>query len=510
MPRHLAKSKPPTLPNFVKKICLILIIFNLFLASWYFINGDLFFDTDIARDFLLFEEIDQKKIVLIGARTGAAGVYHGPLWYYFNYPVFWATNGNPVAQGWFWMTLVVALLFAAFKIAKELFDEKVAYLFTFLLSTFYIFETKGFTHPHGAMFISLFFFYSIWQYIKTQKVVYLAANVLLAGLLIQLEIASGLPLLLLSAIVAIYTQYKKRKLHHMFAYLLLVIPLSTYIVFELRHDFFQLKNLIIYSQAESGLSFPTILKDRLDYITVTAAPIIQNQSLNRIATLLFLTTLFATVIKLKTNKIYLLYLFFFFGYFAFSLSSSFTLLRHHFLSFVPVTLLIFTSLLTNKYGKFLVPVFIFAIIANEVIGIYYLQNSKSEIGNTRASWKLMESIAADVFKGPENEFGYFVNTPDKLGYSPKYAMVYQIKNNPAKKAHYFEKKPITYVLVAPPPTTDPYVNADWWTKNAINIKKEPQKITAYATGFKIYRFELTDEEIAVPFGKQEDSGIHFR
>ena len=47
-------------------LLLLPILINLYFCVWYVAQGDLNFYTDLARDFLLFQEIDQKKLVLMG------------------------------------------------------------------------------------------------------------------------------------------------------------------------------------------------------------------------------------------------------------------------------------------------------------------------------------------------------------------------------------------------------------------------------------------------------------
>src|SRR5688572_10815215 len=85
-------------------LVLFFILLNILLSSWYVLHNDLVFNSDIARDFLLFEEISQKKIVLIGPRaSGIPGLFHGPLWLYVNYPAYIIGQGNPVVVGWWWV-----------------------------------------------------------------------------------------------------------------------------------------------------------------------------------------------------------------------------------------------------------------------------------------------------------------------------------------------------------------------------------------------------------------------
>jgi len=116
----------------LKYFLLIICLYALFLGAWPVINGDLHFHTDIARDFLLMQEITDKKIVLIGPRADWKGLFHGPLWLYVNYPAFILSHGNPIAVGWFWIGLTIACAVAYYFIAKSLFNNVVGIIFSSL------------------------------------------------------------------------------------------------------------------------------------------------------------------------------------------------------------------------------------------------------------------------------------------------------------------------------------------------------------------------------------------
>src|SRR3990167_3534873 len=87
---------------------LLFIMLNIYFSAYPVLHGEVNFLSDVARDFLLLREIDAKKIILIGPRSNASGLFHGPLWSYLNYPVYKIVQGNPVAQAWFWLGLGVS------------------------------------------------------------------------------------------------------------------------------------------------------------------------------------------------------------------------------------------------------------------------------------------------------------------------------------------------------------------------------------------------------------------
>src|SRR5438270_263380 len=124
----------------LKFVCLSLVVVNLVLCSWYVLHKELYFQTDIASDFLLLEELDDKKIVLLGPRSSTGGLFHGPLWLYVNYPAYVIGKGDPLVVGWYWIILIGIFLVTSYYIAKKLFNELTAYLYVLFLSTMLIFE----------------------------------------------------------------------------------------------------------------------------------------------------------------------------------------------------------------------------------------------------------------------------------------------------------------------------------------------------------------------------------
>lgn len=498
--------------RWLKIIFFLIVAFNLILASWYFLHGDLYFHSDIARDFMLLNELETKKIILIGARTGAAGVYHGVFWYYLMFPAYYLSSGNPVAVGWFWIFLVMLFLFGSFQVAKRLFDQKTAYLYTLLISTFVIFLTRALTHTDGTWLLSPFFFYFFVRYNQTLKAKYLAVSVLLSGLLIHLELVVGIPIFLLSFIWVFALALKKKKLVHLLTFVLILLPLSTYIFFELRHNFFQLKSALGYigQGKHQGEGLRNILVNRLDYMTTSAAQFIQNNQVNKIIFVFFAAVLAKIIVKDKSRPIYLMFLYFFLGFFAFSLISPFYLLRHHFMAFVPIVFMVFAALAAGKYGKLLLPVLVICLITNELAAVNFVKSSRNFIGNDKNSWKLLYKISSDVFEKSNSEFGYFVYSPDLLGYAPKYAMIYAQKTHPKVRGSYFTKKPQTFVMniSAGFDPNNPLVEA--WPRNAINLRVKPTSQIDYPNGYSVVRFDLSPEDVAAPFNKDLDTGLLYR
>src|ERR1700704_37205 len=99
--------------------CIASILFGIYLFSLHLLLGDLLFHTDIARDFLLIQDIAvNNKLTLIGPRAGGIpGVFFGPIWLYLNLPAFIIGNGNPLAVGYFWLLLFLFGVGAVYYVA---------------------------------------------------------------------------------------------------------------------------------------------------------------------------------------------------------------------------------------------------------------------------------------------------------------------------------------------------------------------------------------------------------
>ncbi|OGD86570.1 hypothetical protein A2870_02135 [Candidatus Curtissbacteria bacterium RIFCSPHIGHO2_01_FULL_41_11] len=505
-----------------KYIFFALIALNLILASWYVLHGDLYTHSDISRDLLLLGEISEKKIVLIGQRAGIDQLFHGPLWLYLNHPAYLLGGGNPVAVGWFWIVLSMFFLVGSFFVARDLLGKTAAYYFVLLLSTFLISHAKDMSHPMGALFTSPFFFFAFYKYVKTLKARYLVFSVLLAGVMLQFEMAGGIPFLLLLVLFSVYLIVKKRNFAHFLAFLTLFLPISTFILFDIRHGFVQLQGWVNFLSEESAaVNYLKIIGDRLNFITTAGTPFLfvfrHEWVLMDIANRLISVTFFGLILLMMRRGVqrgfFALFLYFYFGYFFIASLKHGALLIHQAFSLVPLVFLAFVALLGTKYKQFITILLIGIIAANEIAAIEYVDASIDFRGKSEDSWSFLHRLEKDIFEGSDAEFGYFTYSPDAFSYQSKAAMVYGALEHPDKRAFYFEKMPVTYLVLAPAALSDPYAKyfkADWWTKNTLRIDKQPQSAIDYPNGYRVERYELTPEEMTVPWDKSGDTGIHFR
>lgn len=481
-----------------KWIIVFLIILCIFASAWYVISNNLIFHTDIARDFLVMEKmVRTRRPTLIGPRSGGvAGVFHGPLWFYLNLPAFIIGGGNPIVVGWFWIILSATAIFSTYYFGKKLFSQEVALLATLGWSIFSISLADQMANPFGAIILFPAFFYFFSCYLKKIQVKYLLTALFCLGLIIQFQIAFGGPILILTTIYLIPFLKKRKKLLHFFCLLILLIPFATYLLFELRHNFLQVRSVLSYlhTKQKEDLNILSIIFFRLkgfllDGLNITA--------LKNSLFALPITLLFCLLIKkMKKGKIkfqdnYRLFLYFYCGFWLIALFYKSQIQSYYFMSFFPLVFLIVSSTYRLVGQKIFWLLIIFVFLTD-----FYAQIKI--ISTLSGGWKAYYNLANSVYQDAEKqEFGYYVFTPDQFGYSEKYAMIYAQKNFLDSAAFPFQKKSITYLISAPPPDDEPWLNSNWWKVKQVKIQRTADKTINLPNGFKVEKYFLTPEEIQI-------------
>lgn len=497
---------------FLKSLFLVSIVFTLYLASWFVQHGDIDFSTDIARDFFLLEELHQKTIVLIGPKS-STGLFHGPLWTYLNYPAYAIGHGNPVIVGWFWILLIIGSLILSFLIAKKLFNTTTAYLFTLMVAEYCVFHAKGLYNPHGAMFLLPAFFYFFIRYLETHKLKHLFLHIFVAACVIQFQMAVGIPFLILSFLYIAVNAIKFQRKKHLLSFFLILIPLGNFLLFDLRHQFILSHNVVRYltSATQAKVHILITIKERI-ILMMSGIELLRRDpgGRNFVLTLILLAFLFVQVRDNKYKRIYLSFLYFYGGFFLLSFVNIWGILYFYFFPLFPLVFLIFSSFVTSRYKYIFLLIFfaIFAMNLNSAIDDMQIAE-KTIIGKSIYSWKFLDNAASQIFHGHEKEFGYFVYAPNVVAFEGKYAMMYEQKRS-LKKAYYFGKKPVTYLLIAPPPWNNPYMNDEWWKINQMKILNKPEEVTKFENGYKIEKLSLSEEDTKVTFDPNIDPGLHFR
>lgn len=494
----------------------ILIAFNIYYCVYPLLKGEVNFTTEVARDFLLLKEIDAKKIILIGPRSNASGLFHGPLWSYLNYPVYRIFKGDPVLVGWFWVLLALLSIGTGFMGTKKLFGTLPALVFAVFYSFNLITHINGMFHSDATIYLMPIYIFSAISYVKNKKPKDLLLHLFSASMIMQLNIGVGIPLLILSGVFCFFIIARYRLWRQSGLFLLVPFFLFNFILFEMRHDFFMSKSAFEFwkfQQTWRPLSGDFFLKNRLE--TTANLRIIINPTNSTVLNIIFGLVLIASIFQIKKSKkyrhVYLLVCYFYFGYMFLSFFNKGVILSHFVYFLVPLTAFWFASFMHGRLLFLFLPVLGYAIVLNVQSAVEFQHSFNSSFVEKRQeSWRGLNSVAdAVIARAKDEPFGYFVFSPDAFAYGPRYAMLYNFQKAKVPSFEY-AKKPKTFIIASPAPPNDPEVNYIWWRKNPVKITSDPVFTRKFPNGFTVEEYTLSEKEQKIPHDTTIELGIHFR
>lgn len=225
-----------------KRIVILLVIFLLaVLLRLLYFPDNTYFGFDQARDAYAVKEILSGDLKIVGPPTANGIFHHGVLYYYIFAPFYYIWDGDPAVVSFFLRILNAAAVFILYPLVFILFGEVAAIFASFLFAISY--EQTQFSlflnHP-SLVVISVLVFYlglSFWIFKKKNWGFYLALFGL--GLSIQFEfVETQLIAVFLLFIIVFRKNAAKIKFKNILVGLLvLLLPLSSYIISEVVHSF---------------------------------------------------------------------------------------------------------------------------------------------------------------------------------------------------------------------------------------------------------------------------------
>lgn len=493
---------------------IFLTAYNIYLSAQSVLHGEVNFFNDVARDFLLLDELSIKKIVLIGPRSSTNGLFHGPLLTYIDFPAYFLGGGNPLTVAWFWVLLGVILSITSFILVKKLFGVYPAFFYVLLLSSRMIPHISSVFEPEAMFFVMPIFLFTIIRYAQTKKALFLAEHLITVAVFIQLSIGIGIQFLVLSTLLVCFLIYKNKKWKHLLSFLLVPLFTSNYILFDVRHNFMMTHALL--GTGSGSTFFVTVsswIQNRID--NIISLELLDVPDPHRLLLLvIFVVTLVLTIYRIKKDKkqksFYLIILFYYLGYMLMSYFNKGLLLFHYIYLLAPLTYLWLVSFLRGKTKMLFTILVVIIYMINLTAGKNFANSILSGTSANQNSWKELHKTALIVSKLQNGkEFGYFVFSPDSFAYQPRYAMLYTFKETKAA-AYEYSKKETTYVIAAPPPKNDKYMDYRWWVRVPVGITASPIYKSLLPNGYTILKYHLTPAEQKVPHDTSIELGIHFR
>lgn len=227
-----------------RAILLALILFTILLRLAPIFPDKFPFMYDHAKDALIILQMGTKfKPSLVGAVTSIPGLYYGPVWYYLALPLNLILNFHPLASVLTVILLAAANTYLAWKYLGKL--EAVLWATSMGIigtqtSAWSPYLTPLLTLP---VLIILLRLTSASLKVKTKTWLLL----ILSGLLslgFHLQPAYAIVLLPISLVALALTKFKLSWRQFVLSLAAFLLPFGSHLIFELRHNFFQTKQLL--------------------------------------------------------------------------------------------------------------------------------------------------------------------------------------------------------------------------------------------------------------------------
>lgn len=244
----MKKTIKNILPEAIFLIVLVLLAISL--RSMHFM-GALNFMQDQANDSLTaLDAIRNHKILLIGSHTAYtyAGrlLFMGPLLIY-TYGFFgWLGGFDPAVATYFFMITSCLMIIPLYIGLKMLFNHKTALIMSglFALFTYYTDYTRFLWNPNFQFAFTPLIFVTMGLFKKTRKSRWNLVSGLLTGLLLQYHFQFVLVLLAVFVWVAFWPT---NRIKNIILFILgFAIGWLPYIVFEIRHSFYNVQTVLLF------------------------------------------------------------------------------------------------------------------------------------------------------------------------------------------------------------------------------------------------------------------------
>lgn len=234
----------------------------LFLALYEFLTlylqisrGIFYFTFDAARDAIwVNNQLEFKKLSLIGPWASLQGVYFGPLWFWLLAIPHFFSGGNPTANVYFNAAIIyISAVTGAFLIRKQ--NKTIAYFF--LIAGFLspaLHGLAGFAFPsHLLPLFTFLLLFSLIKFALANNFRYLYLSAFFTSLMFHAEPPAFIFSLVFLMAYLIYLRYRSgdsplrfTSLRMINIILIFIIPFIPQILFEMRHNWLQTKSVITY------------------------------------------------------------------------------------------------------------------------------------------------------------------------------------------------------------------------------------------------------------------------
>lgn len=492
---------------FDKFLAVSLLVICLLLSSHLW-HQDVLFHTDVARDFLVIQEIVSTKApTLIGPRSGGvSGVFHGPLWYYVSLIPFIIVNGNPVMMGWFWWLLGIAAIILFFIVSVRLTKNITSSLLTTIAFTLLLLPSAA--GPINTFLADIFSFavFAIWVSWYTKPTLTKAlAGWFLLGVLVQFQMAFAIPIALIWLFFFVIKIKKEKLFKQLLTPLAFLPPLATFVAFDLRHDWLQVRSVLAYLSAHRvDSNFLIKFWQRLQLFLFDGVHVF---GFNKYLSPFVLGLFFFLTRKNKDKTLksaIIIAAIWYVGWWTITLLFSGDIWNYYFSQFFGIILLIISMLASkHKLAQLVLGISIIFSLFNAKSALFY---NASRFNSS--SWSLLSQIAHDGLLEPST--GYFLYSQDQFAYPLKYAFSYYKNNHLELDARSFSKQPLTILVKAADDPNNPYSTSKDWQLNKLRINMSPYETKEYQFGYVLEKYKLDKANLETQVDPNIITDLHFR
>lgn len=217
-------------------------IFVAFLLRIYHIEKLAIFLSDQAIDSFVVKDILAGHLTLLGPRASVGQFFNGPIVYYLMIPFYFILQSDPLAGTFFQIALQIATIPILYLLAKRFGGVKAALLsvMVFAFSPLLISYSRATFNAYPAIFFTTLILYLITKNTLSNMTLFLAG--IFTGMLVQMHYF----LYLYAFGYFIYTVLQSKNVKRIMSFLIgSAIGLSPFLLFELRHNFFNVRAILL-------------------------------------------------------------------------------------------------------------------------------------------------------------------------------------------------------------------------------------------------------------------------
>lgn len=205
--------------------------------------------------------IVEKKPMLIGQETSVGGLFVGPLLFWFQSIAMYIGKLNPLSLGYLGILVSFITLIILFKVISEVSNRWQALIGTFIYAI--SIRLMGYDMSGNAiaymMLFSLLIFWLLAKMIVRKQSRFLPLLVLVLALAFHIHFALVL-LIIPTIFIFLWQRPKIETKYIVLSVFTFLLPLSTFFIFELRHKFLIINNLLTFCLPIKNLHLPIFTK----------------------------------------------------------------------------------------------------------------------------------------------------------------------------------------------------------------------------------------------------------